>query len=127
VHVRNSWAILNVEEIHIGKKHNMSTEFLIAIQAFLAIITAMVILLLIIFPVVYLLMLGSYKVRFVRNLMPVLPYFAIWIGFGAVQIFNQVRQNWSALGRMTGRAGGRGMRIVREAMPVDARTLREYR
>jgi len=48
VHVRNSWAILNVEEIHIGKKHNMSTEFLIAIQAFLAIITAMVILLLII-------------------------------------------------------------------------------
>jgi len=48
VHVRNSWAILNSEEIHIGKKHNMSTEFLIAIQAFFAVITAIVILLLII-------------------------------------------------------------------------------
>jgi len=56
-------------------------------------------LLLLVFPVLYILFLGSYKVRFVRNLMPILPYLSLWIGVGAVSAFREVRRAWPALGR----------------------------
>lgn len=51
-------------------------------------------LLLLVFPALYMVFVGGYKVRFVRNLMPVLPYFALWIGFGAVQALRQIRATW---------------------------------
>lgn len=56
-------------------------------------------LLLLAFPVVYMLFVGSYKVRFVRNLMPAIPYFALWIGYGAARAFAQIRESWPALRR----------------------------
>jgi 4-amino-4-deoxy-L-arabinose transferase-like glycosyltransferase len=56
-------------------------------------------LLLLVFPVLYIAFVGSYRVRFVRNLMPVLPYFALWIGFGAAECFRQMRASWPALAR----------------------------
>ena len=59
-------------------------------------------LLVLVFPVLYILFLGGYKVRFVRNLMPVLPYLAIWIGCGAVALFRDVRGTWPALKRVAG-------------------------
>ena len=57
-------------------------------------------LLLLTFPVLYLLFLGGYKVRFVRNLMPVLPYFSLWIGVGAVCAWRDIRASWPALQRI---------------------------
>jgi hypothetical protein len=57
-------------------------------------------LLLLAFPTLYILFIGSYRVRFVRNLMPALPYFALWIGHGAVEAFRQIRATWAALGRI---------------------------
>ncbi len=57
-------------------------------------------LLIIIFPLLYFFFVGSYKVRFVRNLIPVLPYLALWIGFGAVEAFRQVRATWPRLERV---------------------------
>jgi hypothetical protein len=56
-------------------------------------------LLLLVFPALYLIFLGSFKVRFVRNLMPVLPYLALLIGHGAVSAFHLARAGWAALGR----------------------------
>jgi len=57
-------------------------------------------LLLLAFPLLYMLFVGAYKVRFVRNLMPVLPYLALWIGFGAVEALRQVREAWPRLARI---------------------------
>ncbi len=57
-------------------------------------------LLVLVFPALYILFLGGYKVRFVRNLMPVLPYLSIWIGVGAVALFSDVRASWPGLGRI---------------------------
>ena len=57
-------------------------------------------LLLLVFPLLYLTFLGAYKVRFVRNLMPVLPYFALLAGLGASRAFVDVRAAWPALGRV---------------------------
>ncbi len=53
------------------------------------------------FPVLYILFLGGYKVRFVRNLMPVLPYLAMWVGFGATALFRDIRATWPAMGRIS--------------------------
>ena len=52
------------------------------------------------FPTLYVLFLGAYKVRFVRNLMPAIPYLALWIGHGAVEAFRQARATWARLGRV---------------------------
>ena len=58
-------------------------------------------LLLLTFPALYLLFLGGYKVRFVRNLMPILPYLSLWIGFGAVCAWRDIRRGWPALGKIS--------------------------
>jgi hypothetical protein len=58
-------------------------------------------LLLLVFPAAYMLLLASYKVRFVRNLMPVLPYFALWVGLGASRAFREARDAWPALARVS--------------------------
>jgi 4-amino-4-deoxy-L-arabinose transferase-like glycosyltransferase len=57
-------------------------------------------LLLLAFPALYMLFVGAYKVRFVRNLMPVLPYFALWIGVGAVAALREIRETWPRLARV---------------------------
>ncbi len=57
-------------------------------------------LLLLTFPVLYLLFLGGYKVRFVRNLMPILPYLSLWIGVGVVCAWRDIRRTWPALQRV---------------------------
>jgi len=57
-------------------------------------------LLLLAFPLLYMLFLGGYKVRFVRNLIPVLPYFALWIGMGSVEALRQLRATWPRVSRI---------------------------
>ena len=53
------------------------------------------------FPLLYLLFIGGLKVRFVRNLMPMLPYLALWAGYGAVCALEDIRTTWPAAARVT--------------------------